>query len=61
MVSCDGDIKQHADMYGTPTADYEVKGKVLDADGDPIKGIKITMIASGNHSIISVSPPYEVL
>jgi putative lipoprotein (rSAM/lipoprotein system) len=31
------------DMYGTPSATYEVKGKVLDADGDPIKGIKITM------------------
>lgn len=31
------------DMYGTPSATYEVKGKVLDADGDPINGIKITM------------------
>ncbi|MBQ1989842.1 MAG: radical SAM-associated putative lipoprotein [Rikenellaceae bacterium] len=41
MVSCDGDINQHADMYGTPSADYEIKGKVLDADGDPIKGIKV--------------------
>ena len=43
MVGCDGDINQHADMYGTPTADYEVKGKVLDADGDPIKGIKVIL------------------
>lgn len=43
MVSCDGDIKQHADMYGTPSADYEIKGKVLDADGDPIKGIKVNV------------------
>ena len=28
-------------MYGSPSADYEIKGKVLDADGDPIKGIKV--------------------
>lgn len=51
MVSCDGDIKQHADMYGTPSADYEIKGKVLDADGDPIKGIKITMKRDDNNPI----------
>ena len=30
-------------MYGTPSADYEIKGKVLDADGDPIKGIKVNV------------------
>ena len=38
MVGCDVPI-----MYGTPSADYEIKGKVLDADGDPIKGIKVNV------------------
>lgn len=28
--------------YGTPTADFTVKGKVTDADGKPIKGIEIS-------------------
>ena len=41
MVGCDGGINPVPDMYGTPLADYEIKGKVLDADGDPIKGIKV--------------------
>jgi putative lipoprotein (rSAM/lipoprotein system) len=36
MFGCDAPV-----MYGTPSADYEIKGKVLDADGDPIKGIKV--------------------
>lgn len=38
LVGCERDIPV---MYGVPSADYEMKGKVLDADGDPIKGIKI--------------------
>ena len=53
MVSCDGDINQHADMYGTPTADYEVKGKVLDADGDPIKGIKVILKHPSSLNILN--------
>lgn len=28
--------------YGQPHADFEVKGKVTDVDGDPIQGIKIS-------------------
>ena len=28
--------------YGTPTADFTVKGKVTNADGKPIKGIEIS-------------------
>ena len=43
MVGCDGGINPVPDMYGTPTADYEIKGKVLDADGDPVKGIKVNV------------------
>ncbi len=38
------------DMYGTPWADYEVKGKVLNADGDPIKGIKVSLIEDQYNS-----------
>ncbi len=30
-------------MYGSPSTTYEVKGKVLDADGNPINGIKIVL------------------
>ena len=40
MVGCERDIPV---MYGTPSADYEIKGKVLDTDGDPIKGIKVNV------------------
>ena len=38
MAGCDVPV-----MYGTPSADYEIKGKVLDADGDPIKGVKVNV------------------
>ena len=27
--------------YGTPSADYQVKGKVLDQTGKPIKGVQV--------------------
>lgn len=30
------------DMYGTPTADYTIKGKVTDAEGNAIKGIVVS-------------------
>lgn len=30
-------------MYGSPSATYEVKGKVLDNEGNPINGIKIVL------------------
>lgn len=45
MFGCDAPV-----MYGTPWADYEVKGKVLDADGDPIKGIKVSLIEDQYNS-----------
>lgn len=41
------------DMYGTPSADYEVKGKVLDADGDPIKGIKVSLMEDPVYNSVS--------
>lgn len=45
MFGCDAPV-----MYGTPWADYEVEGKVLDADGDPIKGIKVSLIEDQYNS-----------
>lgn len=30
-------------MYGSPSTTYEVKGKVLDNEGNPINGIKIVL------------------
>ena len=29
--------------YGTPSADYQVKGKVLDQTGKPIKGVQVVV------------------
>ena len=29
-------------MYGTPVVEFSVKGKVVDPDGNPIKGIEIS-------------------
>lgn len=28
------------DLYGSPTSDYQFKGRVTDADGKPVEGIK---------------------
>ncbi len=38
FVGCD---KTQEDMYGTPYADYAVKGRVTDAAGTPIAGIEV--------------------
>ena len=38
-VSCD----QMTEEYGCPMADFNVKGKVTDADGNAIRGIKVEM------------------
>lgn len=32
-----------ADEYGTPEADYKVKGMVTDVDGHPVPGINVSM------------------
>ena len=29
------------DLYGTPTSDYQFKGRVTDADGKPVEDIKV--------------------
>lgn len=33
-------------MYGTPTADFEVKGMVTDADGNAVKGAEVRVTGS---------------
>ena len=38
------------DMYGTPTTDFTVKGKVTDSEGAPIKGIVVS--STGLHSFV---------
>lgn len=30
-------------MYGTPQADFSIKGKVLDEEGQPVKGIQVVV------------------
>lgn len=35
-------------MYGTPVVEFSVKGKVMDPDGNPIKGIEISHDYSGH-------------
>lgn len=46
VVACNGD---EPDMYGTPSADYEVKGMVTDTEGAPIEGINVQIGFSSNN------------
>ncbi|MCQ2110806.1 MAG: radical SAM-associated putative lipoprotein [Bacteroidaceae bacterium] len=41
LSACDSDIFEGEEMYGCPSADYDVTIKVTDEDGNPIKGIKV--------------------
>jgi putative lipoprotein (rSAM/lipoprotein system) len=34
-------------MYGVPTMDFQVRGKITDANGKPISGIKVNMLERG--------------
>lgn len=34
-------------MYGVPTMNFQLRGKVTDADGKPISGIKVNMLERG--------------
>lgn len=42
--------KRTVDMYGTPYIDYNVRGKVTDKEGNPIKGIEV-----GNQEVKPVT------
>ena len=33
-------------VYGVPTVDFAVKGRVVDANGKPVKGLRVTLINS---------------
>lgn len=46
VVSCD-DYVMGAPEYGTPYASYEIKGKVTDEEGSPVKGIMVLCEAVG--------------
>lgn len=35
-------------MYGCPMSDYEVKGTVSDADGNPLPGVAVKMLRSAD-------------
>ena len=43
LTACDTDIWNGTAEYGTPYAEYEVKGRVSDAEGTPVSGIKVSM------------------
>ncbi len=43
LIACDTDIWNETPEYGTPYAEYEVKGRVSDSEGTPISGIKVSM------------------
>lgn len=40
-------FQEQGDMYGTPIADYQVKGCVTDADDNPIAGLRVVITETG--------------
>ena len=40
-------FQEQRDMYGTPIADYQVKGCVTDADDNPIAGLRVVIAETG--------------
>ena len=47
LTACDTDIWNGPAEYGTPYAEYEVKGRVSDSEGTPVSGIKVSMAGGG--------------
>ena len=45
-TSCDGILGGMVCAYGTPTMDYTVQGKVVNADKEALKGIKVKPLRS---------------
>ena len=43
LTACDTDIWNGTAEYGTPYAEYEVKGRVSDSEGTPVSGIKVSI------------------
>ena len=42
-VGCEMYGTPPVDMYGSPYAEFELRGTVTDKDGDPIRGIRVTV------------------
>ena len=53
--ACDVEIWNGTAEYGTPYAEYEVKGRVSDAEGTPIQGIRVSMGESQSSYLDSVA------
>ena len=49
FTSCDSITGEEPDMYGTPTTDFQLKGKVRADDNAPIKGIKVVLSQDNWH------------
>ena len=55
LTACDVEIWNGTVEYGTPYAEYEVKGRVSDAEGTPIQGIRVSMGESQDRYMDSVA------
>ena len=55
LTACDVEIWNGTAEYGTPYAEYEVKGRVSDAEGTPIQGIRVSMGESQSSYLDSVA------
>ena len=47
LTACDVEVWQGTVEYGTPYAEYEVKGRVSDAEGTPISGVRVSIGEDG--------------
>ena len=48
FAGCSDDPSKMADEYGSPYADYKYMGTITDEEGNPIQGIKATLVGSSN-------------
>ena len=55
LTACDVEIWNGTMEYGTPYAEYEVKGRVSDAEGTPIQGVRVSMGESQSSQLDSVA------
>ena len=55
LTACDVEIWNGTVEYGTPYAEYEVKGRVSDAEGTPIQGIRVSMGEEGSLDSVAVT------
>ena len=55
LTACDVEIWNGTAEYGTPYAEYEVKGRVSDAEGAPVQGIRVSMGESQSSQLDSVA------